>query len=500
MADSVHYSIVVSDNKITAVKYYTDKKSITLSEGLTTRFDSTEDMLDALQQLLGDADFESGSCHLALGPEFFIFRSLTVPFEDSKQVASVLSFEIQDSVSLNEGEYIYDYTKATDGEGSTKVFAVLIRKKLITSLLATLQEYELDPEVLTVTTIPRCSNIYRSRKWNDSPFVLVHMGITYGSVSIVNEGEVTLIRSIPVDPQKKAGLELSDDSDKVSVVNRTELRTVLRDFCRQVQNTILAAINERDQTYSKVEFYFTGDMVRSEEQQQLLAELLGVTGQEKDEPIFTRLQGVNEFSIRYRIDGYSENLALGEATSKDLHTINFRKDEFARQHDRGRFYKILRNTGIGAAAAGIIAVIGLTLDFNNLKHERDMLVGEINEIYRSAVPGNGKIVNPVQQLQVKVNELKNATSAGSSSDPAPNTLMVLGDISERVPEDLEVRFERLIYDRKTIRIKGLTDNFNTVDQMKRYLDKSPYYTEVAIVSANVSAKDNGVRFELKLQI
>ena len=106
----------------------------------------------------------------------------------------------------------------------------------------------------------------------------------------------------------------------------------------------------------------------------------------------------------------------------------------------------------------------------------------------------------LQQLQVKVNELKNATSTGASSDPSLNTLVLLGDISQRIPASLKVTFQRYIYDRKSIRIKGLTDNFNTVDQMKRSLDKSPYFNEVAIVSANVAPKDDGVRFELKLQM
>ena len=49
-------------------------------------------------------------------------------------------------------------------------------------------------------------------------------------------------------------------------------------------------------------------------------------------------------------------------------------------------------------------------------------------------------------------------------------------------------------------MRGLTDNFNTVDQMKVRLAESPLFGEVVIGSANVDQKATGVRVALKMEL
>ena len=48
-----------------------------------------------------------------------------------KQIASILSFEIQDSVSLSEDEYIFDYLFVDDSSKGARVLAVLLKKEVM---------------------------------------------------------------------------------------------------------------------------------------------------------------------------------------------------------------------------------------------------------------------------------------------------------------------------------------------------------------------------------
>jgi general secretion pathway protein L len=79
-------------------------------------------------------------------------------------------------------------------------------------------------------------------------------------------------------------------------------------------------------------------------------------------------------------------------------------------------------------------------------------------------------------------------------------LKILNDISARVQKDLEVRVDRRVVDQDGIQIRGTTDNFNTVDSIKKGLESSEMYKDVVIASANLDQAGKGVRFEIKMDL
>ena len=121
-------------------------------------------------------------------------------------------------------------------------------------------------------------------------------------------------------------------------------------------------------------------------------------------------------------------------------------------------------------------------------------------LYIETLPGATPGPEPVKEMQIKVNKLKETSSVDSGHDLSLTAVKLLADISGRIPANLQVTLERYLYDRKTIRIKGITDNFNTVDTMKKALEQSPFFSNVSIGSANIAPKEKGIRFELKLQL
>ena len=59
---------------------------------------------------------------------------------------------------------------------------------------------------------------------------------------------------------------------------------------------------------------------------------------------------------------------------------------------------------------------------------------------------------------------------------------------------------RMLIDKDTFQIKGETDTFNTVDIIKKGMEKSEYFNSVTINSANLDRSGKRVTFELKLNI
>ncbi len=219
MAELQFLSLVIADNRVTAAKFSGEKRDLKIGVGDTSYFETWSDLGQSVAMVVENCAASSLSCRVALGPEFFFFRSIDLPFSGRKQIASTLSFEIQDSVSLSEEEYIFDYLFVDDDTEGTRVFAVLLKKEVIHDLLAILEEHGLDPEVITISGVPGCHNFYRVTDNQFETSYMLNIGIKHAAVYVVNRGNVTLVRSIPVDPGGRAGFYLTEETNKLEASN-----------------------------------------------------------------------------------------------------------------------------------------------------------------------------------------------------------------------------------------------------------------------------------------
>jgi Tfp pilus assembly protein PilN len=73
-------------------------------------------------------------------------------------------------------------------------------------------------------------------------------------------------------------------------------------------------------------------------------------------------------------------------------------------------------------------------------------------------------------------------------------------MSRLVPPSIDFIVRNFTFDGDSVEIKGETDNFNTVDNIKSYLGKSIYLTNVKISSASLMKKGKRVGFNLKMEL
>ncbi|MBW1858367.1 MAG: PilN domain-containing protein [Deltaproteobacteria bacterium] len=128
-----------------------------------------------------------------------------------------------------------------------------------------------------------------------------------------------------------------------------------------------------------------------------------------------------------------------------------------------------------------------------------MLDKQITEIFRQTLPGATRIVDPVQQMRIKINQNKKSAFFLPGIGGDHKVVDLLRDISLKVPESLDVRVMRMVVDPETVNIKGETDTFNTVDIIKKGLEPSEYFSAVTISSANLDRSRKRVQFEIKLK-
>ncbi|MCB2218677.1 MAG: PilN domain-containing protein, partial [Desulfobulbaceae bacterium] len=213
---------------------------------------------------------------------------------------------------------------------------------------------------------------------------------------------------------------------------------------------------------------------------------------------FVEIDNQNKLDGPWPQGSLDQALALACCLPKDRERLNLRTGEFARQG--GGLSRPLKFGALAVAALLCVAVFSQVFDYQTKKQQLAEQTKLIASLYEATLPDARPGPDPLKELQVKVNELRETATIGTGHDPSVSIVKLLADISGRIEPSLKVSFERFVYDRKTIRIRGLTDTFNTVDVMKQALEQSPLYSEVSIGSANMSQKEQLVRFELKLDL
>jgi hypothetical protein len=134
-----------------------------------------------------------------------------------------------------------------------------------------------------------------------------------------------------------------------------------------------------------------------------------------------------------------------------------------------------------------------------LQSEYQQLQEEIATVFTQTVPGR-RMVNPLQQLKILNNGIRQAYKPGSLGDGSIAMLDILAELSTIISVRYEVTIVRFIADLDAVRIKALTRDFNTVDNVQKELEKSPMFASVEISSANQSPRNDEVSFELRLEL
>ena len=148
--------------------------------------------------------------------------------------------------------------------------------------------------------------------------------------------------------------------------------------------------------------------------------------------------------------------------------------------------------------------------FFNIRHETMLIKQAISKLDRQLIgqfqqtfPEIKVIVDPLMQMQVKVKEAQKERGFGGSGKGGagavtPPVMDVLYALSEKIPRQINVTLHRLIYNDERVVISGTTDNFNSVDQIKNSLERTPMFKKVTISNAAADKNGSGVKFSYSI--
>ena len=491
--------IDITGNQIVAVQV---KAGLKGSQILSWARVAIEDggLNEALESLSGSPVLKSDRYLATIPGDRVSFRNVQMPFKDVKKIRQALPFEMENMLPFQIEDLLIDFIM-TDGLARGEVLSASCSRGFVSEYIETLQRNGIDPDVLEIRCSPLASWLLR-QPGTPEHILLLEIGEISNTMVLCLNRSIALIRvfgsnnaSIIQSTPKENGT-----SSDLEAPPPEEVEACFKFISTTIRSTVHAFASERDTFPGPEKLFFTGGGSLAPNAEGLLSQFLGMPAEQidmsRDKKI--RIEGniVRDWSPALMNGPLS--LALG-TTRKD-EGFNFRKGEFER---RKRYFGLKKAAPKVAVFLFLILsflAADMVIDYYSLKKEYKVLNREIASVFKQTLPGVTRIVDPVQQLKVKIKELKQSASLRPEAGTSKKALDLLKEISRRIPKSLNVHVSRMVIDTETVRISGKTDAFNEVDKIKNNLETSNQFSKVTISSANLDRTGKGVRFEIRIEI
>jgi Tfp pilus assembly protein PilN len=208
-----------------------------------------------------------------------------------------------------------------------------------------------------------------------------------------------------------------------------------------------------------------------------------------------RAEGVNaDFPVCI-----AEGLALRTLQPDEANPINF----LASYHTRTRPHvRMARELAVCAALIAAVAgvwVVGLFLQLSSLESRYAQLRTQAEEIFRQAVPEEKNIVDPVAQLQQKLDSCRKDAELFTSFRPDRMAPMeIFQALSQRAPAKGDLKLNYMLITGGTVRITGSCDSFVTLSEWQRLLETIPGLQVKDVPSPKKDAGSGKVQFTISL--
>jgi general secretion pathway protein L len=180
--------------------------------------------------------------------------------------------------------------------------------------------------------------------------------------------------------------------------------------------------------------------------------------------------------------------------------FNFRKGPFALK----KFWEVNKKNLIQTAVFFVLVLslgwFSVFLDSYFMEKRLTQLNHQITDIFASTFPEVKNIVDPVQQMKIKIQQARKNALLPGETEKQIRAIDILNTISKSIPKDVDVTLKRFVMGSESISISGDTDSFNSVDNIKSKLEQEDIFKKITISSANIDKNDKRVRFKLKINL
>ncbi|OJH39416.1 pilus assembly protein PilM [Cystobacter ferrugineus] len=476
--------------------------------------DRQETLRQALRALLEHQELGNpDQVVVALPGPTLATHQLSLPFTDPKRIEATIPFEVESQIPFDLGEAIYDYQIASQvkDKGSELLVGVVRREELAT-LMGLLNEVGVDPRVVTHPGITY-QNLLLQQGVDEETVAIVDIGHERTTLAIgrpgmgvefartFSGGGLNLSRALATEFQTplpeaqhwkethgalaSAAQAQGPDGERAAAAFVRGLQPVLRELRPSFK--AFTARTRRQVTAVLV----CGGTARMPGIAEQLTRDLGIPTKVVTLPQ-EAAAAVPAGQQSLAAQAYS--LALrGQASGAKAPRFNLRRGEFAFKGD----YDYLKDK------MGLLASFGVTLLLlliasgvvrNSVLARREAQVDKVLCDVTQRILGSCE-----KNYDIALNRLKGVESPAAAL-PKLSAVNLLAELTQRVPADVPVTFDRIDIDLERISVRGVTDSSKQIDTIAAALKGHRCFKEVKEGKVEKTREGNKVSFRLDIQV
>jgi Tfp pilus assembly PilM family ATPase/Tfp pilus assembly protein PilN len=480
----------INEDSITAVQVISGLKGYQITACAHVMIKENGDLDDGLRRIFEGVALKSDTCITSIPAGDVSYRNLQMPFKDPRKIRKTLPYEIDSMLPFPIEELIVDFA-IIDRSDQTDILAVSIKKAVVSEYLTKLEAIGLNPEILDIRCLPLVSWLLRCEGVPDHGIIL-DICQKRSTMVLYLRRRIALIRTFA----RNGGLVAIPPADPATT---KEIGPYLESLCKMVRDTIYAFGRQNHQVFYPEKVFFTGTGALRPDTGPLLSQFLDLPSEQINLVEDKRIRMNGDVAQAWNAPLMDNALSLALRESKRTQGFNFRRDEF---EVKGKYLGIKKELRKGVISIMVVLAFlaaDMGIGYYLMKKKYRNLDQEIRKVFMQTFPDVKRIVDPLAQMKIRINQIKGPAATYPGIDGGRNVLDLLKDISKRIPRSLDVRITRMIIDPDMVRMSGRTTTFNAVDNIKNGLESSALFDQVTISSANLDRKGKKVQFEIKLK-
>ncbi len=432
----------------------------------------------ALKTIVEKIDTKGCICVASFPADLATYRNIKIPFKDKKKIIQVLPYELEPTLPFPVENLAIDFhtiniSKNTD---HTDLIAAGIEKTVVENYIDTLASFKIEPEIITI------SGYYQAlclAKFANGPekWLFADIEADKATLFAVASKKIFLIRSFPIP------------SNTASAAQTLGIN---------IQQTTAAFSELFNTDFIPEEIRVTGPGTVKLNFEKKLSDLLEIPVNRIE--LFREIDsGIENYTANsFNFSTLDNALALALNEDKGINRLNFHKGRLAVNEYLTKHKSSLVKTGILAGVVLALALLNFILNFYFINKKINHVNHQVTDIFKTTFPKVTKIVDPLQQMKAKIKEAKKSAFFSSETTKTIRSIDVLNEMSKRIPGKVDVDFTRLVISHENVVVSGITDTFNSADEIKRRIEESELFQKVIITSTSKEKSGNRIRFKLKV--
>jgi len=437
-------------------------------------------------------------------------RRMVLPFRDRRRIAQAVPFEVESETPFDLDEVFVDWELVGGGPASAEVVATVVPRREVVLRLAALRDAGLAPRVLEVEGLA----LANLAEWVELPGtrLLLDLGHRKTTLCLTVAGAPRYARTLPFGGRHLTEALAADLGVSLEEAERRKQRDgaigaggpataraldrLARDLVRTLGGLEPVLGTSADKAIDGI--VLLGGGARLQRVDAWLAERTGIPA--------TRL-AVAPGSPAGALLAAGDPLRLAPAlalalrgTLKARTRTNLMQKEFAPRLDLGRYGRQLRGSAFWAGLALLLAIAAGVNAIALESRRADRLEAELAQIWQQAAPGRPVPEDVTRALMDTLRQTQQRAELLGIYGGHFSALDLLGEISKLVPAKLAVIFEELSIDGQVVRIRGHTDSFAAVDQLKAALAGFPQFTDIRVSEIQADATRGGNNFSVTISL